>query len=149
MSTALRWIVSVGLAFLLPAVAHADGTAGDEAAKKLARAAMDKSYNAGDFDVALRKLGQGVTLCRSKGCSPHVNAQLLGSMAIVHWVGTEDQAAATEDLRAMVKADPTFQLEDTNAPPELVDALDAVRAEAKRGAKAGVAAPSPAVATMT
>jgi len=145
MGASLRWTILVVLACLVPVVARADSTAGDEPAKKLAQAAMQKSYMAGDFDVALRKLGQAVTLCRAKGCSPSVSASLFGSQAIVHWVGTEDQAAATEDLRAMVKADPTFQLDDTDAPPELMAALEAMRAEAKKGAKVGGAAPSASV----
>jgi chemotaxis protein histidine kinase CheA len=113
---------------------HAEGSAGDAQAQKQIKTAMDKSYMAGDFDVAAKKLNQAEAQCQTKGCSPSVHALIFGSLAIVHWVGVEDQEAATSDLRAMVKADPTYQLGDTYAPPELLEALEKVRASARPAA---------------
>ena len=131
------WLVAT---CLFSVIALADGTAGDAQAKKLLKTAMDKSYMAGDFDVAVGKLNQADALCKMRGCSPSLRAEIYGSLAIVHWVGLEDNDSALQDLRAMVKSDPKFELGDTYAPPELLQALDGVRAEGRRGA-AGAGAP--------
>ena len=131
------WLVAT---CLFSVIALADGTAGDAQAKKLLKTAMDKSYMAGDFDVAVGKLNQADALCKMRGCSPSLRAEIYGSLAIVHWVGLEDNDSALQDLRAMVKSDPKFELGDTYAPPELLQALDGVRAEGRRSA-AGAGAP--------
>jgi chemotaxis protein histidine kinase CheA len=138
------WTVLGAAVCLVSVGARAEGTAGDAAAKKLIKTAMDKNYMAGDFDLAVGKLGQASALCQMKGCSSQVVAEIAGSLAVVHWVGLEDTDTARQDLRAMNKADPKFELSDTYAPPELLQALDEVRAEGKRPAAAPPAASAPA-----
>src|SRR5205814_7328379 len=134
------WMVLGAAVCFASAGARAEGTAGDAAAKKLIKTAMDKNYMAGDFDLAVGKLGQASALCQMKGCSSAVTAEIAGSLAVVHFVGLEDADTARQDLRAMIKADPKYELGDTYAPPELLQALDEVRNEGKRPAAAPPAA---------
>jgi chemotaxis protein histidine kinase CheA len=138
------WTTAGALACLWALGAHAEGTAGDAAAKKLIKTAMEKNYMAGDFDVAIGKLNQASALCQMKGCSPTVVAEIHGSLAVNHWVGVEDTDAATQDLRKMVKVDPKFELDDTYAPPELLEALGKVRAEGPRSAAGAAPSGKPA-----
>src|SRR6266571_539831 len=92
------WLYAVVCFF--SAMALADGSAGDAQAKKLVKTAMDKNYMAVDFDVAVGKLNQADALCKMRGCSASLRAEVFGSLAIVHWVGLEDNESALQDLRA-------------------------------------------------
>jgi chemotaxis protein histidine kinase CheA len=129
----------VGLALCVWTMgARAAGAAGDADAKKLMKTAMEKNYMGGDFELAVKKLRQATELCQAKGCTPSVQAEIYGSLAVVHWVGTEETGTASDDLRAMVKADPKYELDDTYAPPELLEALETIKGG---GAKPPAAAP--------
>jgi chemotaxis protein histidine kinase CheA len=136
------WLIAVLLLWAFGA--HAEGTAGDASAKKLIKTAMEKNYMAGDFDVAIGKLNQASASCKMKGCSTAVEAEIWGSLAVVHWVGIEDNETAVQDLRAMVKADPKWELGETYAPPELLQELDRIKAELRRGGAAAAPAAPPA-----
>jgi hypothetical protein len=104
----------------------------DDQAKKLVRAAMARSYMAGDFDGALQKLKQADAFCEQKGCTPSVRAQIYGALATVHWMGNDEYELAVQDLHAMVRLDPRQQLDDTYAPPELREALDTARVDVQK-----------------
>jgi hypothetical protein len=121
---------------------------GDAQAKKLIKQAMEKNYVAKDYSGAVRKLGQGATLCEQKGCTPSVHAHIYASLAVVHWNGTEDYDSAVEALRTMVRLEPEHSLDRRLATSELKDALDTARVDVQVEATqpatpAAEAAPAP------
>jgi MYXO-CTERM domain-containing protein len=116
--------------------------AGDAEAKKTIKSAME-NYMAGDNDVAVKKLNQATALCRTQTCTPSVQGEIYSSLAVVHWVGLEDTNAALDDLRGLLKADPKATLDDSDAPPELVQAFEKLKKGAPAAADAGAARPAP------
>jgi len=131
-----RSMVLAAAACLFAMGARAGGTGGDAQAKKLMQSAMDKDYMAGNFEAATKKLSQADAICQNLGCSPSAQAQIWGFMAVVDWVGTEDYDAAIKDVRTMLKLDPQHRLDDTYAPPELLEAIETAKAESRRDAGA-------------
>ena len=115
-----------GALVALPSAASAQ--ARDAEAQGLERSAMDVDYLALDFASAEKKLNRALKLCENRGCSPAVVASLHISLGIVQGgQGRNDDAKAS--FLTGISIDPTIEIDQDLATPELKVAFDEAKAE--------------------
>jgi hypothetical protein len=119
----------LGLAW--PVIATA-ATLGDAEATQLLHSAMEDDYLATKFDRCESKLRQAAHTCKRRGCSPSVEAEVHSDLAVIEGLVRNDSDKAADELRQMLRIDPTRQLDKQYANDIMKAAFDVAHADVEK-----------------
>ncbi len=130
--------LSLASALLCAAPARAQSQA-DASANDVADKVMDPDRLYSNFLVAEKRLAAALKKCGKNACSKSVRARLLRDLGVVYIVGLRRLDKGKEYLTKAVKADPSIELDQRIATPE----LEQLFADAGGGQGTRAAEPAP------